>query len=73
LIEGRRDHLPAAFSARDIQRRGWTGLTEREAVADALDMLIEANRIRAVEVRTADTAGRPSQTYEWNPLIRREG
>ncbi|OZA10682.1 MAG: hypothetical protein B7Y02_10150 [Rhodobacterales bacterium 17-64-5] len=56
--------LPQPFTARDVQRKGWAGLTDAERLGAGLKALREANRIRAVKV---ETGGRPSVTFHVNP------
>ena len=60
----RRGELPHNFAARDIYRRGWAHLSDREQVADALQLLADLDWL-AVHVR--DTGGRTATVYEANP------
>ena len=60
----RRGELSHTFAARDIYRRGWAHLSEREHVLDALQLLVDLDRL-AVHVR--DTGGRVATIYEVNP------
>ena len=53
------------FTARDIYRRGWSGLTDAGAVQDALDVLAEHGHLHAVPCGPDDTGGRPTVTYAW--------
>lgn len=59
-----RGELPAEFTAREVQRRGWSGLTDKEAVAAALDLLVDCNVVREKFVQTG---GRPSTVFRVNP------
>jgi putative DNA primase/helicase len=52
--------LPAAFTARDVYRAGWAGLSDRGAVADALDLLAAHGWLSET---TVDTGGRPTAVY----------
>ena len=52
--------LPEAFTARDVYRNRWTGLSDRSAVADALDLLVGHGWLSET---TVDTGGRPSTVY----------
>lgn len=62
--------LPASFTLRDVQRKGWQGLGDRAAVQTALDDLTEAGWVREVSGQAASNAGRPRATaYEPNPRI----
>jgi putative DNA primase/helicase len=62
----RRDKLPDEFTGRDLQRKGWAGLSELELIRKALDELSACGYVR--ESRAA-TGGRPSIKYYWNPVI----
>ena len=52
--------LPDAFTARDVYRNQWTGLSDKGAVADALDMLGAHGWLNEA---TAETGGRPTTIY----------
>ncbi len=52
--------LPDPFTARDVYRNQWAGLSERETVAEALDMLAAHAWLNET---TADTGGRPTTIY----------
>ncbi len=56
--------LEAPFTARDIQRKGWSGLTDRERIASGLAALVEADWLAA---NATPTGGRPSTSYVPNP------
>jgi hypothetical protein len=71
LIAERRNTLPEAFTARDIQRKQWTGLTDREAVASSIEILLGTYQCR--EVAGSNSTGRPSTLYVWNPHLKVEG
>ena len=60
----RRGELPRTFAARDIYRRGWAHLADREQVFDALQLLADLDRLAA---HTRDTDGRTATVYEANP------
>jgi hypothetical protein len=61
-----RGELPAEFTARQVQRRGWSGLTDKEAVAAALDVLVDCNVLREA---FSQTGGRPSTVFRVNPKV----
>lgn len=64
----RRGTLGERFTARDVHKRDWSGLTEREKVGDALEVLEEHGFIRAVEQPDGERGrGRPSAIYVVNP------
>lgn len=70
LIIARRDTLPTQFAARDVQRKGWTGLAERADVADAIDLLESTGHVRKLVTGSAQDGGRPGTSYEWHPSLR---
>ncbi|OAN88968.1 hypothetical protein A8B84_10335 [Marinobacter sp. EhC06] len=63
LMQLRKDKLPSPFTPREVQRKGWTGLTEREQIQDAIDVLEEYNQIKRHYQN--DTGGRPSVRFYW--------
>lgn len=67
LILKRISELSGEFTARDVYRNQWSGLADREAVRDALDMLADYGQL-LTEVH--DTGGRPSIVYRLNPRAR---
>jgi putative DNA primase/helicase len=60
--------LPDPFTARDVYRNQWAGLSDRAAVADALDMLAAHGWLTEA---TIETAGRPSTVYSLTEGARR--
>lgn len=52
--------LGESFRARDVYRPGWSGLTDREMVEKALDMLAGLHWLTEA---TIDTGGRPTTIY----------
>jgi Protein of unknown function (DUF3987) len=56
--------LAAPFTARQIQRKGWTGLTGKERVASGLAALVDADWLAA---SATETGGRPSIQFIPNP------
>jgi hypothetical protein len=63
LTHGR---LPSPFTARDVYRNEWTGLTEPRVVQDALACLEECGWLRSDAVRTP-SGGRPTVRFRINP------
>jgi hypothetical protein len=60
-----------SFTIRDVQRKGWSMLKERDDIQSALDYLIEKNWIREIQ-QTENSIGRPSATvYQINPSLRK--
>ena len=62
--------LPTPFTARDVYRNAWTGLTEPRFVHRALEVLADLGWVRAEPVR-AIVGGRPTVRFHVNPLVRR--
>ena len=60
----RRGELPSTFAARDVYRRGWAHLSDREQVYDALRLLVDLDRLVP---STVETPGRSATVYEANP------
>lgn len=66
----RAGRLPTPFTLRDVQRKGWQGLSDRAAVQAALDELSEAGWLREVAAQPGADTGRPRATaYEVNPRV----
>lgn len=65
-IVQRRDKLSDEFTARDVQRKGWAGLSESSHVKAAINELINHGYLIA---NREDTGGRPSETFKWNPKL----
>lgn len=59
----RKGELPAGFTARDIQRKGWSGLSDKARVATGLAALLDADWLGSSEVQTG---GRPTTVYTAN-------
>ncbi len=72
LIIERRDQLPDHFTARDVQRKSWAGIADKDAVADAIELLTSNGYCREVPLAMATTGGRPTMAYEWNPSLKGE-
>ncbi len=60
----RKGDLADGFSARDIQRKGWAGLTDIEAIKVGLELLADLDWI---EPERKETGGKPRVTYAINP------
>lgn len=65
----RRKKLPNVFTSRDVQRKGWAGLSEASQVRAAIQELEETGHVLPV---TETTGGRPSITYRWNPKLKQD-
>jgi Protein of unknown function (DUF3987) len=73
LIIERRAQLPGAFTVRDVQRKAWAGLADRDTVAAAIELLISAGYCREAPTAPSPGGGRPSVAHIWNPRIKAEG
>lgn len=73
LIVQRRHQLPESFTLRDIQRKGWTSLGDRDAVLSAIEMLLTTHHCRELPPVGHQAGGRPSVSYVWNPCLTLEG
>ena len=63
LILNRKDRLPHPFRIKDIQQKGWAGLSETRTVKNAVRELAESGYVRRLKM---ETGGRPTEVYEWN-------
>ena len=57
------------FSAREVHRKSWKGLTELSAINDALDLLVDYGWLNEQEIESTVRGGRPSKRYLINPKI----
>jgi hypothetical protein len=69
LILKRRGKLPTEFTARDVYRREWGGLTNLEVVAAAIETLVETNHLRLTKTSPGPKGGQPLVTYRWHPSL----
>jgi hypothetical protein len=60
--------LQDGFTPRDVQRKGWSLLTETDTVRAALDELVAAGWLRETRIR-GSWQQKASTTYSINPLI----
>jgi hypothetical protein len=63
----RKGDLQDGFTAREIQRRGWSNLSERDHVQAGLEVLCDLDWLWAERCIAGTTGGRPSFTYRFNP------
>ena len=57
------------FSAREVHRKGWKGLTELNAVNDTLELLVDYGWLNEQEIESTVKGGRPSKRYLINPKV----
>ncbi|HYR41167.1 MAG TPA: hypothetical protein VEW27_18605, partial [Methylomirabilota bacterium] len=71
LLAGKvaRGRLPTPFTARDVYRNAWTGLTEPPVVRHTLGMLADLGWLRAEPARAGD-GGRPTVRWHINLMVR---
>jgi hypothetical protein len=63
-----RGRLASPFTAREVYRNDWAGLTEPRVVAEALECLRELGWIRPQAV-VAGNGGRPAVRFHINPRV----
>lgn len=57
------------ITARDVHRKNWKGLTELNAVNEALELLVDYDWLNEQEIESTVRGGRPSKRYLINPKI----
>ena len=63
------DWISYGFTARQLIRKGWKGLTDADDVLNALEVLIEHNWLSWQEVPSTGKGGRPTEYYFINPRL----
>ena len=58
--------LSSPFVSWEVWRPGWSGLSDRQIVIEALQLLVD---FRWLNINRKDTGGRPSEEYEINPEV----
>jgi hypothetical protein len=71
LILSRHDKLPEIFTARNVQRKSWTGLSTKQAVDDALECLVEHRYLTELPVPSSSSGGRPTMRYRWHASLKK--
>jgi len=71
LAERIKQSLPNPFTIRDVQRKGWSGLSSNEEVRRAIGVLEDRGWVKVLEVASDDSRGRgrPSEQVWINPRI----
>ena len=67
LILKRKNKLPNHFTARDVQRKCWSGLDSIEIVNDAIECLLDYHYLSSILISSNDRVGRPTTQYYFNP------
>ena len=65
--------VPDPFLARQIRRKGWTGLSSPDEVSAGIDLLEDLGWVRRVDLPPSRTGGRRTVEYHINPSIPRSG
>lgn len=63
------DWIEHGFTARQLIRRGWKGLTEADDVLNALEVLVEHDWLSWQVVSSTGKGGRPTELYFINPRV----
>lgn len=63
----RKGELPSPFQARDVYRKQWAHLSDRQLVTDALELLADLDWLSVSELTAKETGGRPARLYVANP------
>lgn len=66
----RNGSLKDRFTARDVYRNQWTGLTSTKEVAEPLALLEDFGWLRSIPVRSNVEGGRPTVYYFVNPKVK---
>lgn len=72
LEKARAGDLQNTFTARDVYRNQWAGLSDRATVADALDLLVLNGWLSETAITTGADGGRPTTTYSLSEGARHE-
>lgn len=65
LILKKRAELGDTFTLRDMQRRCWAGLSDRDTIVEGLDLLLEYRHLAESVQLAGPSGGRPSVVYAW--------
>lgn len=63
LEKAKAGQLGSMFTARDVLRKDWSGLTERPVIADALELLVVHRWLVETETPATAQGGRPTVIY----------
>ena len=72
LTHIKRGELGGGFTAREVQRHGWSNLTDKRQVRLGLNLLVDLDYLAEAVAPSADRGGRPKITYKINPAVRSE-
>ena len=63
------DWISYGFTARQLIRKGWKGLTDADDVLNALEVLVENNWLSWHEIPSTGQGGRPTERYSINSRL----
>ena len=69
LSEKIKQSLPNPFAIRDVQRKGWTGLTANEDIRRAVGILEDRGWVKVVKVPSTETGGGPAEKIWIHPKL----
>ena len=64
----KRGDLGKEFSVAQVQQKGWSNLTDKDQVVEALELLVDLDWLRILHDR--NTGGRPKTRYLVNPALK---
>lgn len=64
------DWVNHGFTARDLHRKNWKGLTDSEDVLNALDILVGHDWLTWQSIESTGQGGRPTERYYINSRLR---
>jgi hypothetical protein len=67
-----RGEIDGTFTAREVYRKGWSGLDTPDRARAALAMLEDMGWVRRLAVEKSPAGGRPTEMWKINPKVRRE-
>ena len=67
LTRIRKGDLKVGVTARDVYRNHWAGISDRELVLAALDLLDDLSWVAGAKVEKVDAKGRSTVRYKINP------
>ena len=70
LAHIRQGDLKDGFTARDVQRHGWSKLTDHDHVQRGLDLLVDLDHLAVDAAGNTAHGGRPKVTYRINPATK---
>ena len=70
LAERIKTSLPNPFTARDVVRKGWSGLDSTDAVHRVLLILEDREWVKPVDAPSGPSGGHPTAKYWVNPALR---